>query len=402
MLSRIQNVAPWHTVSGESEYAQLLHIDSSRANIDQELFVRYDRSITELSRQLRMTAENGRGWQPHQYLALLFTQHYLNRYFDNSEWLLYDLNQLCREYLAMRGLPNYTLEELRTIALQSATGSGKTLIMHANILQYRQAVKDAGKPLNNIILVTPNEPMSKQHHRELMDSGLPARVFSSATGADLFSPVEIIDLNKLAEEKGVKHIAVSHFGENNLVLVDEGHLGAWGKVWRQHRSELARGGFTIEYSATFNQIVKKDAKLFFSYAKSILFDYPYRTFHAAGYGKDYAISNLPAGSEDANSRMYLLGCLLSFYLQCSIWYKHHLHWMDFNITRPLWVFLGKTVTGKSKADLATQSDVSRIINFLAWFLAHKNEVQPMLRSLLNGDSGLTLTSRTALYCKCLL
>ena len=38
-------------------------------------------------------------------------------------------------------------------------------------------------------------------------------------------------------------------------MVDEGYLGASGKVWRERRRELSRGGFTFEYSATFNQVV---------------------------------------------------------------------------------------------------------------------------------------------------
>ena len=81
--------------------------------------------------------------------------------------------------------------------------------------------------------------MSAQHEHELLSSNLPARLFLSEAGVDLLAPVEIIDLNKLAEKKGVKRGAVSDFGENNLVLVDEGHLGASGKAWRERRAELA-------------------------------------------------------------------------------------------------------------------------------------------------------------------
>ena len=103
--------------------------------------------------------------------------------------------------------------------------------------------------------------MSAQHEQELRESGLHARIFASDAGSDLFPTVEIIDLNKLAERKGVKRVAVRDFGENNLVLVDEGHLGASGNVWRERRAELARGGFAFEYSATFNQIAGRDEAL---------------------------------------------------------------------------------------------------------------------------------------------
>ena len=221
--------------------------------------------------------------------------------------------------------------------------------MHAHILQYQHYLGRSGGRLNNTVLLTPNEQLSVQHERELHASGLRARLFSAESGADIFSPIEIIDLNKLAEKQGIKRVAVQEFGDNNLVLVDEGHLGASGKVWRERRKELSRGGFTFEYSATFNQVVsKKDAELLDAYGKCLLFDYTYRQFHEDGYGKDYAISNLPGGMEDANSNMYLLGCLLTFYQQFQIWMDKGAQWSTFNVTKPLWVFLGKTVTGTSR------------------------------------------------------
>lgn len=52
-----------------------------------------------------------------------------------------------------------------------ATGSGKTLIMHIN---YWQILKYSDKPWDNIILITPNEGLSKQHYDELKLSGIPA------------------------------------------------------------------------------------------------------------------------------------------------------------------------------------------------------------------------------------
>ena len=144
----------------------------------------------------------------------------------------------------------------------------------------------------------------------------------------------------------------------------------------------------LALTVRLNQIVGKDESLRDAYGKSLIFDYPYRAFHADGYGKDYAISNLPKGDEDENSRMYLLGCLLSFYRQCRIWREGHAAWSDFNVTRPLWVFLGKTVTGGSRADKATRSDVVRILDFLGWVLARGDRVRPMIVRLVSGDSGL--------------
>ncbi len=388
MLERLREVPAGFDAGGESEYVRALYLSSAAPVLAEEL-AEYDANVAAHSHKLHMTAEQGRVWKPYQYLALLFTERYLQRYFHDPEALCADLNKARAAHRLTRDMPDYTLDDLRTIAFQSATGSGKTLLMHAHILQYRHYLADSGGRLNNVVLLTPNEQMSMQHEKELRASGLSARLFSAEAGADLFPHVEIIDLNKLAEKKGVKRIAVGDFGDNNLVLVDEGHLGASGKVWRERRKELSRGGFTFEYSATFNQIAGKDDVLRDAYGKCLLFDYAYRWFHEDGYGKDYVISNLPQGMEDVNRDVYLLGCLLTFYQQSRIWRDKAAVWTDFNVTRPLWVFLGKTVTGSGKADKETQSDVVSILKFLAWILADGDTASAMIGQLLDGRSGLT-------------
>ena len=388
MLERLDYAQGEIVSGGESDYAQALSPLPARTRVTADQFAECDANIAAHSRRLRMTEEHGRTWKPHQYLALLFTEHYLHRYFDDPEALCADLNHEKDSHLPTARMPDYTVEDLHTLAFQSATGSGKTLLMHAHILQYQHYLERAGKQLNNIVLVTPNEQMSVQHEREMRESGLRARLFSSEAGSDLFQTVEIIDLNKLAEKKGVKRVAVTDFGDDNLVLVDEGHLGASGNVWRERRRELASGGFAFEYSATFNQVAGKDNDLLNAYGKCLLFDYTYRRFHTDGYGKDYAILNLPGGVQDENSDMYLLGCLLTFYQQYRIWRDKGPLWKAFNPAKPLWVFLGKTVTGSSKADQATRSDVIRILNFLGWVLAHGGDVRHMIQLLLAGKSGL--------------
>ncbi len=374
---------------GESEFARSLYLGTPKIQIDQEKIAEYDLNIIKHSHRLKMTGMHGRVWKPHQYLALIFTEHYLRRYFEDVRLLCDDLNDEMAALPQTRHMPNYCIEDLHTIALQSATGSGKTLVMHANILQYQHWLGQNGGQLNHIILLTPNEQMSAQHAREMNQSNLQARIFTSESTSDLLSPVEIIDLNKLADKKGVKRVAVRDFGDNNLVLVDEGHLGASGRVWREHREELATSGFTFEYSATFNQIAGKDNILRSTYGKCLLFDYSYSDFYQDGYGKDYSILNLPKGMDDTNSNAYLLGCMLTFYQQCCFWRDKGASWADFNVTKPLWVFLGKTVTGGSRVDSATRSDVIQIIEFLGWFLARADEVIVMLGKLLSGNSGLT-------------
>ena len=255
ILGRLRE-APVDPASGEPDYGAVVSVYlTGAARVTRDRLAGYAANIAGHSERLRMTGEQGRTWKPHQYVALLFTEHYLNRYFADPAALCADLDHERERDRLTATMPEYQPEDLRTVAFQSATGSGKTLLMHANMLQYQHYLDRAGGRLNNVVLVTPNEQMSVQHEREMRDSGVHARLFSRDAPSELFAPVEIIDLNKLAERQGVKRVAVGDFGDDNLVLVDEGHLGATGRVWRERRRELSRGGFTFEYSATFNQVV---------------------------------------------------------------------------------------------------------------------------------------------------
>ena len=172
-----------------------------------------------------------------------------------------------------------------------------------------------------------------------------------------------------------------------------GHLGVGGKKWRGYRKRLATNGFTFEYSATFNQAVSGSGeeikKLRDEYGKSILFDYSYKFFYEDGYGKDYQISNLQQTDDSEVNDIYLLACLLKFYQQCRIYKDKGGQWRDFNIAPPLWVFLGKTVTGgKSAGEKETETDVIKIINFLAWAQSNRQQAIEGITKLISGTAGL--------------
>src|SRR5207248_2743398 len=112
--------------------------------------------------------------------------------------------------------------QLNKLAFWMATGSGKTLLMHANILQYQFYLAKYGRrhELNRILLLTPNEGLSQQHLREFEISGISAELFNKE-GQGLFAgtSVEILDIHKLKDEMGDKTIAIEAFEGNNLVLV---------------------------------------------------------------------------------------------------------------------------------------------------------------------------------------
>ncbi|MGC8742008.1 MAG: DEAD/DEAH box helicase family protein [Candidatus Sumerlaeaceae bacterium] len=290
----------------------------------------------------------------------------------------------------------YTRQDLNKLAFWMATGSGKTLLMHINILQYQHYLKKHNREgeLNRIILLTPNEGLSHQHLEEFQLSGIEAELFSKE-GRNLFTgrAVEIIDIHKLRDEMGEKTVAVEAFEGDNLVLVDEGHRGtssAETGAWMQKRNQLCENGFSFEYSATFGQAMKASGNraLEQSYAKCILFDYSYRYFYEDGYGKDYRILNLENDSDEAIRRRYLTACLLTFYQQLKLYRDKPEAFRPFLVERPLWVFVGGSVNAVRSENKRKVSDVVDILLFLATFVRERDESVATIERLLKGRSGL--------------
>jgi len=345
-------------------------------------------------------------WKYFQYLSLLFTELYLEKFFHDRERLLKELNDYVERW--NNSLDNsvrnesdfvcepFTLAETNKIAFWSATGSGKTLLMHVNILQYRHYLQLHGRQqeMNKVILVTPNEGLSQQHLKEFATSGMEAELFDKRRGS-LFggNMVEVLEITKLAEESGEKTTAVEHFGTDNLVLVDEGHRGVAGDQWKQRRDELSRTGFAFEYSATFGQAVSAAngavrTTLLQEYSKSILMDYSYRYFHGDGYGKDYHILNLPTNEREEQMRKYLTGALLVYYQQSRI-FNENPNWVaSFSLEKPLWVFVGGSVNAVRTVGGRETSDVLDIVSFFKHFIQHPLQAQQHINELLYGNDGL--------------
>jgi hypothetical protein len=360
---------------------------------------RYDDNIVRHT--LSISARRGERirWKYFQYLALLFTELYLDRYFANPDGLLDQLNtfvaQLNAGPLAEGPIDPYTPADLRKLAFLMATGSGKTLLMHINVLQFQHylALHGREREINRTILITPNEGLSSQHLEEFERSGLPAELFAKA-GNSLFAgrAIEILDIYKLKEDTGEKTVAVDAFEQNNLVLIDEGHRGAGGFDWKDKRDRLAAAGFSFEYSATFGQAIKAagSEELAQEYARAILVDYSYRHFYADGYGKDYQILNL-ADDEADTEYLYLTASLLSFYQQLRVYEEQRNALKLYGVERPLWVFVGSSVTktlGKAEG-----TDIHRILSFLARFVREREESIHLLDGLLSGDTGLVSGGR---------
>ncbi len=391
-------------------HALCLHLPvESRPELPDEPLLEYDQAIVSITQRLnerRLTrGEPPIVWKYFQYLSLLFTEIYLDRYFRDPRALLVALNQ--RIAALNNGLEESdritlldetadALPQLNKIAFWMATGSGKTLLMHAHILQYWRFLETQGRAreLNRIILLTPNEGLSQQHLREFEKAGIEAEIFSK-DGRGLFAgqAVEILEVTKLKEEMGEKTVAVDAFEGNNLVLVDEGHRGASAGgegPWMKFRNALCERGFSFEYSATFGQAVKGSQGLTDLYARSTLFDYSYRWFYGDGFGKDYQILNLEDDSNAEWMASYLTACLLAFFQQQRLHREREAAFRPFNLERPLWIFVGGSVT----ATLATRdaSDIVEILRFLGRYVANRADSIEHIRRVLH-EGLVTATGR---------
>ena len=382
-------------------HALCLHVPvEKRPELSDEVLLEYDQAIVSATQRLnerRITrGESPIVWKYFQYLALLFTEIYLDRYFRDPRALLLALNHRIAmlnqnldepDQIAMLDETADAWPQLNKISFWMATGSGKTLLMHAHILQYRRLLEMHGREreLNRIILLTPNEGLSQQHLREFEKAGIEAEIFNK-DGRGLFAgqAVEILEVTKLKEEMGEKTVAVDAFEGNNLVLVDEGHRGASAGgegAWMKFRNALCEKGFSFEYSATFGQAVKGSQELTDLYARSILFDYSYRWFYGDGFGKDYHILNLEDDSNAEWMKSYLTACLLAFFQQQQLYREHESTFRPFNLERPLWIFVGGSVTATlAKRDA---SDIVEILRFLSGYVANRGDSIERIRRVLH-------------------
>jgi hypothetical protein len=215
-----------------------------RGELSNEVLLGYDENIYRHTQRINARRPQAIRWKYFQYVSLLFTEIYLDRYFRDPDALLESLNAQVTKFNedkeARDQVAHHEKKGSAKLAFWMATGSGRTLLMHINILQYRHYPGKHGRTreLNRTILLTPNEGLSKRHLWEFELSGIQAELFNK-DGLSLFTgqSVEIIDMHKLGDESGDKVVAVESFDGNNLVLVDEGHRGAGAETWEAPKLE---------------------------------------------------------------------------------------------------------------------------------------------------------------------
>jgi len=377
------------------------------AAVKADALLRYEEAIVAHTARLNAGRSRKIAWKYFQWLSLLFVEHYLARFFGDRHALLDELNAFVPQFNAWRTrhemagqVQPFTLAELNKVCLQNATGSGKTLLMHANLLQFRQHAQWVNRlgDYSRALLLTPGEDLTAQHLRELAENNLRGRRFVAdllAQASGDLTCVDALEIHKLAEKDGEKTIALRNFGDANLLLVDEGHVGlgsAEETGFMARRDALSAKGFVFEYSATFAQAVKaaNNEAVTQAYAKTVLFDYSYRYFYEDGYGKDYQVFNLAESHFDAwnTERLYLTASLLSYYQQLRVYDEQKAALSSFNIEKPLWVFVGASVTkarNGTRDEVATVSDVQNIVQFLADFLHDWQRSEQDIQDVLNGQ-----------------
>lgn len=383
-----KKIEPGRRGDGQSYYYQTIDAWGARVPLDRSQLAEYDMNVLAIEDRLGKFRA-GFQYTYFQYLAALYTEIYLHRLADDPNELWFAIRDHRNKNFRDAVTP-IKKRDLRKSALWMATGSGKTLLAHTNLLQFQHY--QPFQP-DNILFVTPSPTLSAQHLEELAQSGLRAR--HALTSGDA-TEVQVLEITKLyvddvdsEERRGGESMPTSAFEGQNLILVDEGHKGsttrsdaAVERKWRDRRESLAGDlGFTFEYSATFAQITETNNELLEEYGKTISFDYGYKHFWEDGYGKDYRVVNVKKeGAYDTDE--LLLAGLLVLYEQARYFKDKRAEIGAYNIEQPLMVFIGSTVTG------AVESEVLQIVEFLNRVLVEPDWASETISQMLVGQSGL--------------
>jgi len=390
LLNELKNKSEGTDSDGRSHFVNALR-GIEKIKISEDTLLTYDSNIQSYVRKINYRREPV-SLKYFQYLAVLFAEIVLDNLKNRKLEFLYELNKFLKEYedeKVREVIGELTENDLKKLAFWMATGSGKTLIAHIN---YHQFLSYNLFSPDNILFITPNEGLSKQHFEELEKSGIPCRLYAGSLSSGLKSENEVlvIEMTKFVEEKkgGGVTLPVDVFEGRNLVFVDEGHKGkrSEDQKWARLRDRLAENGFVFEYSATFGQILSEsEPGTLKEYAKSILFDYSYKYFYLDGYGKDFSVLNVKQAkvSEREFQESMFVANLLSFYEQILVYEENKHLAKEHNLEKPLWIFVGTTVTGKEE-----ESDVIQIVEFINRVIKDEDWVKRWTKDILDGNTKL--------------
>jgi hypothetical protein len=295
----------------------------------------------------------------YQVLAIYYTEYFL----DN--WKHDPLKSLWKK--KKKGKDEF----LNALAYWMATGSGKTHIMHLNILQMLERNKNFSQ--YEIIFTTPGVDLIDQHEKDL-------KPLFEALNRQYKNKINfIIDTTQTLVNKPDDFFnAPVKKGVYRLILVDEAHIGLSSSQkdeegqFKQLRSRLNKGNsFLFEYSATFHNI--GDDEMRGEYENTIVYDYNYDLFFHDGYGKDFWFKEVTQDEIADEEEKYDDNLKENFEtiedkLQC--WKDYHSQIRTNNsgsqpLLKPLIAFMGNTVNENKEDDEGSYSDIGKVIDYLA-------------------------------------
>ncbi|MFZ4537289.1 DEAD/DEAH box helicase family protein [Propionivibrio sp.] len=266
------------------------------------------------------------------------------------------------------------------LAYWMATGSGKTLLMHLNILQYIAHLGggefSAGLRAFDelqIVLTTPGVNLIEQHRREV----IPLVDALNRLCANRIKLTVESTGSLLNAERGFFRMPPST-RVFRLVLVDEGHIGlasggATAGAFKKLRHDLADypNAFLFEYSATYHGVAEQYVR---DYEEQIVFDYNYYRFYKDSYGKDYSIQTIGADQVAATAEAWenfaqafaTLAEKLTLHHELRTTAAAGLPFAAQFADKPLIAFMGNTVEDSKKEGSGTGDEVSDIRKLLAY------------------------------------
>ena len=141
LLDDIEEAEEGWPAAGASYACQRLESRGSKLKLGTEQLHHYDCNIKAHLARINTRRAEPITFRYFQYLALLYTEVLLDMRFNHTALLVKKLNQFVKERNAQRekwepACSEFKPVELTKCAYWMATGSGKTLIMHINYLQF--------------------------------------------------------------------------------------------------------------------------------------------------------------------------------------------------------------------------------------------------------------------------
>ena len=175
LFEKLSETSEGYDLDGRSHVARTLG-SGDRCIVPEGDLARYDDNVRRHLDSINAGRREPITLRYFQQLAALYAELFLDRRATAPEALAREIHNYVRERVhsqhstyPIRGIEP---DDLNKLAFWMATGSGKTLIMHLNYLQFLDY--GGAERLDNVILITPNEGLSAQHMNEMTVSGIPS------------------------------------------------------------------------------------------------------------------------------------------------------------------------------------------------------------------------------------